>query len=362
MRRIGTTHVAVHTTIVSNQVVHLIDTPGFDDSGRSDGETLQELAYWLAAAYEREIRLSGIVYLHRITDIRLQGSAWRALRALKSICGDNNLHDVVIATTMWDKIAPDHVAGAFARHGELRKKINKEMGCHGGSIVALPSIKNDAIAIVEQIVRKGSRMTLAFQKQLVDEHKPIRETEAGKILFEAFNERTPHLEMAIDTTHNEMLERIATARADNARYSRAVTTSMLARMDPARDEMRRFEQKLPEIRREWEERLQKDREGLEMELVHSRNLLESRNKTLADIRRSGTRPSNSEVLFRDETSLAPVRKDPSRRVEEVARWRQSRKVENRYPTHGTAASAGFGAVGTALAVGQLVAAVACNVM
>jgi hypothetical protein len=352
----------VHTTIVSDQVVHLIDTPGFDDSGRSDGETLQELAYWLAAAYEREIRLSGIIYLHRITDVRLQGSAWRALRALKSMCGDNNLHDVVIATTMWDKIAPDHVAGAFARHGELRKKINQEMGRHGGSMVALPSIKTDAIAIVEQIVRKGSRMTLAFQKQLIDEHKLIRETDAGAIFFEAFNEQSTDLDITIDNTQNEMMGRIAAARANNTRYSRAVTNGVLARMDPARDEMRRFEQKLPEIRKEWEKRLQKDRETLEMELVHSRDLLESRNKTLADIRRSELRPSPSEVLSRDEKSLAPVSGDPSRRVGEVTRWRESRKVENRYPSHGTAASAGFGAVGTALALGQLVAAMACNVM
>jgi predicted GTPase len=39
----------------NNRTIHLIDTPGFNDTGRSDGETLQELAFWLAAAHEREL-------------------------------------------------------------------------------------------------------------------------------------------------------------------------------------------------------------------------------------------------------------------------------------------------------------------
>lgn len=201
-------------------------------------------------------------------------------------------------------------------------------------------------------------MTLAFQKQLLDEHKPICETDAGKILFHGFKERNPDLEIAIETTQSQMLERIAAARTDNARLSKVATNNMPSSLEPARDELRRFVQKSPDIRMEWENRTKKDREALEKELRHSQDLLESRNRALADVRRLGSRPPALEVVYRDEI-FEPKRQ--RRRGEEVVRWKETRKPDNQYASH-RAASAGLGIVGTGLAVGQLVAAIACTVM
>jgi hypothetical protein len=352
-RKEGGSHVAVYTTIISDQIVHLIDTPGFDDSERSDAETLQELACWLTAAHERSIRLSGIIYLHRITDIRLQGSSWRALRALKGMCGDNNMHDVVIATTMWDKVPPDQVVGAFARQEELRKKINQHMGHHGGSIAALPVISKDATKIIEQIARKGSRMTLAFQKQLVDERKPICETDAGKILYDVFKERNSDLKMTTGTTEYKVPDRVTTAKTEIVRCSRLIASDMLAKSELVHQELMRFEQRLPDIRSKWEERIKRQRTALEEELRCNRDEFESKYWALADIRRPGTGPSNSRITRRDQSSLAPEPKERLPRKADLARLRDASHEQ---------VSAGLGIVGTGLAVGQLVAAMACTVM
>jgi hypothetical protein len=74
----GTTHVDVYAYEVSPvQTVYLIDTPGFDDTNRSDTEVLKEIARWLVASYKGKILLNGIIYLHRITDIRMQGRPGR---------------------------------------------------------------------------------------------------------------------------------------------------------------------------------------------------------------------------------------------------------------------------------------------
>ncbi|KAF1357942.1 hypothetical protein EJ07DRAFT_20705, partial [Lizonia empirigonia] len=100
----GTSKISVHTMRILDRTIHLIDTPGFDDSVRSDEDTLQELAYWLVKAYERSILLSGIVLLHRITDTRLYGSAQRALDTIKVICGQEAFCGTVVATTMWDQV------------------------------------------------------------------------------------------------------------------------------------------------------------------------------------------------------------------------------------------------------------------
>src|SRR5213078_803546 len=67
----------------------------------SDSEILKDIAFWLAAAYTNETKLAGIIYLHRISEPRMQGSALRNLRMFKQLCGEDNLDSVIFATTHW---------------------------------------------------------------------------------------------------------------------------------------------------------------------------------------------------------------------------------------------------------------------
>ena len=88
-----------YTTLV------LVDTPGFDDTNMSDFEILRAIAKWLETVFEKGQLLSGIVYLHRITDTRVAGSARRALHLFQRICGEDNYKNVILATTFWNSIA-----------------------------------------------------------------------------------------------------------------------------------------------------------------------------------------------------------------------------------------------------------------
>ena len=83
----------------------LVDTPGFDDTNMSDFEILRAIAKWLETVFEQGQLLSGIVYLHRITDTRVGGSARRALHLFQRICGEDNYKNVILATTFWNSIA-----------------------------------------------------------------------------------------------------------------------------------------------------------------------------------------------------------------------------------------------------------------
>ncbi|KAH9436696.1 hypothetical protein MCOR02_000365 [Pyricularia oryzae] len=98
------------------QTVFLIDTPGFDDTNRSDSDVLREIASWLTNSFRNKILLHGIIYLHRISDPRMQGSARKNLMMFKKLCGDDALKKVILATTMWD-IVPTETAEA--RQAEL---------------------------------------------------------------------------------------------------------------------------------------------------------------------------------------------------------------------------------------------------
>lgn len=81
--------------------VWLLDTPGFDDTTRLDSVVVKDIAYWLTGAYTKKVQLAGILYLHRITNVRMQSSALRNLRLFNELCGSNNLKSVVLATTHW---------------------------------------------------------------------------------------------------------------------------------------------------------------------------------------------------------------------------------------------------------------------
>ncbi|KPI38425.1 uncharacterized protein AB675_12017 [Cyphellophora attinorum] len=80
---------------------YLVDTPGFDDTYRSDTEILQDVAGWLSKMKGGNLLLTGILYLHKISDNRMSGSSMKNLRSFKKLCGAKAMSQVVLATTMW---------------------------------------------------------------------------------------------------------------------------------------------------------------------------------------------------------------------------------------------------------------------
>ena len=83
--------------------VHLVDTPGFDDTNRTDTDVLKDLAYWLGLSYDKKkIRLSGLIYLHPITHVRMAGTPFKNLRTFKKLVGSGNMSSVALVSTMWN--------------------------------------------------------------------------------------------------------------------------------------------------------------------------------------------------------------------------------------------------------------------
>ena len=85
--------------------VHFADTPGFDDSTRSDTDVLKNIVVWLGAMREKRMKLSGIIYLHRITDTRVGGIAWRNLRMLHELVGADKMANVLLVSTRWEEVS-----------------------------------------------------------------------------------------------------------------------------------------------------------------------------------------------------------------------------------------------------------------
>lgn len=177
VRVLGTQEVAVFLCNYNDDTnVYLVDTPGFKDTDRSDSDILREIASWLSASYSNKIKLHGIIYLHPITDARMQGSAKRNLYMSKKLCGNNALKNVVLATTMWERV---HEEDGIQRESQLKEKQDfwGYMLDNGNQIHRHFNHRDSAISLIRSLVGRSSvnaKVVLDIQAELVDHGKDSR--------------------------------------------------------------------------------------------------------------------------------------------------------------------------------------------
>ena len=172
----------VPATIGGSKVL-LIDTPGFDDTNRPDGEILSEIAKILSAQYELGMQLKGVIYIHRITDIRYSRAAVKTFDIFKGICGQDALKNVLLVTSRWDAIQES--VGA-ERERQLREKFWAYMVTNGSNMSRFQGDRDSAIALVSQLTSKD-KVVLRLQRELVDEGKPLDNTVAGAYVSDSLD-------------------------------------------------------------------------------------------------------------------------------------------------------------------------------
>lgn len=99
--------------------VVLIDTPGFDDTTKSDTDVLKMIAAYLQTMHKQEKLLSGVIYMHRISDIRVGSTSRRDFTMFQELCGKEAYKNVLMVTNMWGEANQED---ALAREQELREK------------------------------------------------------------------------------------------------------------------------------------------------------------------------------------------------------------------------------------------------
>ena len=165
----------------------LVDTPGFNDTNRSDTEILMSLVDWMQDCYQ-DRQLSGIIYLHDITQARMTGSSLTNLRMFRKLCGDENLKNVILATTKWAKPSKDV---EVSREQELC--TNKEfwglMVKYGSKVRQFGNTTESACAIVEKILNMGEERFTPKIQQEVKQGKEIWDTDAGAFIDRALKEQ-----------------------------------------------------------------------------------------------------------------------------------------------------------------------------
>ena len=151
--------------------VHLIDTPGFNDDELNDTDILIEIAKYLKTG----IRLSGILYLHPISDGHMGGTGKRNLELLQNLVGPDNMGNVRLITTKWHV---SNAEGSKIRLDDLVSDFWKGMITAGAKVDRYDGTAEDGKRIVGSIL-KTSPVTLLFQQE-IQEGCQLEQTSVGK--------------------------------------------------------------------------------------------------------------------------------------------------------------------------------------
>lgn len=184
----------------------LVDTPGFSDTNFSDTEILRRIAAWMKDTYDDGFLLSGIIYLHRIIDPRMEGPSLKNLRMMKKLCGVNSLSNVVLATTMWERVTAEE---GSRREAELKQVFWKDM-IDGGSTVTRITTEtgHDARALVKSLL-KNKPISTRLQEEL-HSGKTLVQTEAGSEI----REEIAKLERKLKAEHEIEMRELQVAQRD----------------------------------------------------------------------------------------------------------------------------------------------------
>ncbi|KAG8761840.1 hypothetical protein FRC11_012755 [Ceratobasidium sp. 423] len=167
----------------------LVDTPGFDDSSMEDIKVLEKIGDFMARTYHSEQLFAGIIYMHRITDIRFSGIARKNFRVFRKLCGPNAMKNLIICTNMWPnssnpadpildglesreeelKTSPEIFQPALAEGARLTRYMRHQGPVHAREIIRLCLANVPVATQYQEEVSRGAK---------------LGETSAGRVLEE----------------------------------------------------------------------------------------------------------------------------------------------------------------------------------
>lgn len=162
--------------------------------------------------YRSNVKLTGLIYLHRISDNKVAGSALRNLYMFKELCGEDAYKHVVLATSMWSKEEPSIAA---KREKELISNGNfwKAMKDRGSSVMRWLGDADSARLVVQHLLearQNHGSVSLKIQRELVDEGKMLVDTSAGQEVNKEMTELRETMEKRLQQLQQDNQAAMAT--------------------------------------------------------------------------------------------------------------------------------------------------------
>ncbi|KAL4872762.1 hypothetical protein BDV12DRAFT_193106 [Aspergillus spectabilis] len=153
--------VGIHSMALKDRLVYLIDTPGFNDTWRSDTEILKEISFILSQIYRKGMKLAGALACVPVYHDLGVDPKWKA----KPSGGDDAGVQIGCYRGVWGKLC---------EHGSQVKRWQ-------GDVQSATSLIEDLVAL-----NATGGFVIQIQRELVDEGEWLTETAAGKELSEGY--------------------------------------------------------------------------------------------------------------------------------------------------------------------------------
>ena len=200
----GTQDISISDLNVDGNVVRLIDTPGFNDSERTDTDILDLIGKYLYTTYAAGVQLTGIILLQSVTGNKIMGSEARRLRLFKMICGPDAFSHVIIVTTMWSDLSNKTMGEERVRERINKRDFWNDMIDKGAQVAPHDNTKQSAINIVRQLVGK-TPVPLQMQTELEKGNGTLLSTSVGKQLQADLNEDTAKILAELKKTNEDLV-------------------------------------------------------------------------------------------------------------------------------------------------------------
>jgi hypothetical protein len=317
----------------------MIDTPGFDDTNRSDIDTLKTISTYLSVSFANNVRINGIVYLHRISDNRLGNASLRNLRMFKKLAGKRTFMNTAIATTMWQN---NEYQLGLQRERELMDNVDYfgDMLSEGAKYfrvaehgTGVGEQQQSALEIVSYLVQQTGilpTLTLNIQRELILEGKTLDATSAGQEALGDLYHLKLQLAKQLQNAHQDMQKAMTDRDAEHVQQLRVFERDCSQKMTKAQEEQEKIKTSLMDMHDEEVERLQKRLDNME---VAQREELQRKRQELEDMEASLKRMREQSAIDaarweRQRLDIATIRRK-QRKNEELNRECERQVVETR---------------------------------
>ena len=201
------------------------------------------------ARYENGSKLSGILYIHRISDERFTGVSVRNFRMFRRLCGDSTIKNVILVTNMWGKVKQDV---GEARERELIDTYFKEALDKGAQLTRHDETTQSSHDIVRRIM-KNDPAPFQIQRELVDEGKGIGDTAAGVAVGEESYGLIRRHETDVKVLSEELRHAVEDRDEETRMELEKITLELKEQVNKMRLELETMSLKYDEAKRRMEE-------------------------------------------------------------------------------------------------------------
>ena len=196
--------------------------------------------------------MSGILYLHRISDPRMGGISRRNFNMFRKLCGDETLKNVLIVTTMWGLVDPQ-VGEAREEQLKTYDTFFKPVLDKGAQMARHDNTRQCAQDLVRMIMNRPQ--ALRIQRELVDERKDITETLVGEELGRERAELVRKHKSELQEVQDEMREALARRDLQTKKELEEHEKKLHDVMEKAKTDMGRLRQEYAAEREQADEQL-----------------------------------------------------------------------------------------------------------